>query len=307
MTSPRFRNMTLNGYTALLDDSIEQQFVALTIDLGNGSIYISFRGTDDTIVGWKEKDLNTGLWRDPRRTQAVRIRRASRAAVQRQRPSVSGTQGATRRFKERRQRIVAVHNRLGQRRPSASQAASPQTSSSACCRNMKKRLRSCIRPDGLPAHDGFSWQVLGTQFVHLDDFSREGKLVDETLSSWADSLNTQQREALADALYSVFTRASGAKTPSAPPRKSSKRAAAMSRPIKPRPRDPPHGDRRRSAVFQTRHEELRPRHAGGRKPRDRTPGTVKGDILLRENDAGWHWQIGAGTAACGIQVAGCCI
>ena len=39
MTSPRFRNMTLNGYTALLDDSIEQQFAALTIDLGNGSIY----------------------------------------------------------------------------------------------------------------------------------------------------------------------------------------------------------------------------------------------------------------------------
>ena len=52
MASPRFRNMTLNGYTALLDDAVEQQFAALTIDLGNGSIYISFRGTDDTIVGW---------------------------------------------------------------------------------------------------------------------------------------------------------------------------------------------------------------------------------------------------------------
>ena len=80
--------------------------------------------------------------------------------------------------------------------------------------------------DGLYQHDGFSWQVLGTQFVHLDDFSREGKLVDETLSSWADSLNTQQREALADALYSVFT-ASGAKTLSELTEEKLKSAAAM--------------------------------------------------------------------------------
>ena len=63
--------MTLNGYTALLDDSIEQQFAALTIDLGNGSIYISFRGTDDTIVGWKE-DLNMGFLEEiPSQKQAV--------------------------------------------------------------------------------------------------------------------------------------------------------------------------------------------------------------------------------------------
>ena len=84
MTSPRFRNMTLNGYTALLDDSIEQQFAALTIDLGNGSIYISFRGTDDTIVGWKEEPQHGLFGGDPLAEAGGRIRRARRAAVQRQ-------------------------------------------------------------------------------------------------------------------------------------------------------------------------------------------------------------------------------
>lgn len=62
--------------------------------------------------------------------------------------------------------------------------------------------------------------------MHLDDVSREGKLVDEALSAWADSLNTQQREALADALYSVFT-ASGAKTLSDLNEEKLKSAAAM--------------------------------------------------------------------------------
>ena len=66
----------------------------------------------------------------------------------------------------------------------------------------------------------------GRNITFLDDFSREGKLVDETLSSWADSLNTQQREALADALYSVFT-ASGAKTLSELTEEKLKSAAAM--------------------------------------------------------------------------------
>ena len=50
-----------------------------------------------------------------------------------------------------------------------------------------------------------------TGFIHLDGFSREGKVIDETLESWEGSLSPKQREAFADALYTVLT-ASGAKT-----------------------------------------------------------------------------------------------
>ena len=57
--SVRFGGMLLNGYCELMDDAREQQFAALTVELGDGSIYLSYRGTDDTIVGWKE-DLNMG-------------------------------------------------------------------------------------------------------------------------------------------------------------------------------------------------------------------------------------------------------
>ena len=65
--------------------------------------------------------------------------------------------------------------------------------------------------EGMLQHDGFSWQVVGDHFIHLDDFSREGKVIDETLESWEGSLSPKQREAFADALYTVLT-ASGAKT-----------------------------------------------------------------------------------------------
>lgn len=65
--------------------------------------------------------------------------------------------------------------------------------------------------EGVMQHDGFSWQVERDRFVHLDGFSREGKVFDETLESWENALGPKQREAFADALYTVLT-ATGART-----------------------------------------------------------------------------------------------
>ena len=46
--SPRFREMSLSGFRSILDPDQEIQFAALTIDTGDGCLYLSFRGTDDT-------------------------------------------------------------------------------------------------------------------------------------------------------------------------------------------------------------------------------------------------------------------
>ena len=50
----RYKNLKLKMYTEKVDLDEEMQFGALTIDLGNQTQYVSFRGTDDTLVGWKE-------------------------------------------------------------------------------------------------------------------------------------------------------------------------------------------------------------------------------------------------------------
>ena len=248
MASPRFCGMTLNGYEALLDDEVEEQFSALTIDLGNGSIYISFRGTDDTIIGWKE-DLNMSFLEEiPSQKQAVDYV----ARIARQYPEKTirigghskggnlAVYSAAKSSGDIQERIIAVHNNDGpgfiwdiSKTPGHKRIAGrihtvlPQTSVVGMLMEHEKHYQVVYSTyDGLYQHDGFSWQVKGTQFVHLDDFSREGKLVDEALSSWADSLNTQQREALAEALYSVFT-ATGAKTLSELNEEKLKSASAM--------------------------------------------------------------------------------
>ena len=57
VASPRFREIRVKGYLQQSDRSTEKQFAAMTFDLPDGSSYIAFRGTDATIVGWKE-DFN---------------------------------------------------------------------------------------------------------------------------------------------------------------------------------------------------------------------------------------------------------
>jgi len=49
--------MRLNCYINMVEKEWETQFSAITYLLEDGTIYVAFRGTDETIIGWKE-DLN---------------------------------------------------------------------------------------------------------------------------------------------------------------------------------------------------------------------------------------------------------
>ena len=57
LSGRRFRNMKLNCYINLVEKEWETQFSAITFILDDGTLFLAFRGTDETIVGWKE-DFN---------------------------------------------------------------------------------------------------------------------------------------------------------------------------------------------------------------------------------------------------------
>ena len=58
---------------------------------------------------------------------------------------------------------------------------------------------------GLMQHDGFSWQVLGTQFVHLSGLTEGGRIVDSALRDFVRGLDQEQRIRFVDALFEVLT------------------------------------------------------------------------------------------------------
>ena len=51
---PRWRNVRVGCYVSESDPEASKQFSASAFDPGNGLLYIAFRGTDSSIVGWKE-------------------------------------------------------------------------------------------------------------------------------------------------------------------------------------------------------------------------------------------------------------
>lgn len=55
--SVRFGKMKLSNYVNKLDEIQEKQFSAITIKMPDNTLYVSYRGTDNTVIGWKE-DFN---------------------------------------------------------------------------------------------------------------------------------------------------------------------------------------------------------------------------------------------------------
>ena len=55
--SERFGRLRLTGYANLFDEQRQEQFSAITFLLPTGTAFIAFRGTDSSVVGWKE-DFN---------------------------------------------------------------------------------------------------------------------------------------------------------------------------------------------------------------------------------------------------------
>lgn len=55
--SRRFGDMKLSGYVNHINKDTQAQMSAVQFELDDGTVYVAFRGTDETIVGWKE-DFN---------------------------------------------------------------------------------------------------------------------------------------------------------------------------------------------------------------------------------------------------------
>lgn len=53
-TSRRFGTLLLSHYEDILDSTQQIQFSAVTFRISKNTSYIAFRGTDDSLVGWKE-------------------------------------------------------------------------------------------------------------------------------------------------------------------------------------------------------------------------------------------------------------
>ena len=68
----RFGNLRLTGYVNNVDIGEQVQFSAVTFLLDDGNSFVAYRGTDDTLIGWKENFNMSFMDAVPAQLEAVK-------------------------------------------------------------------------------------------------------------------------------------------------------------------------------------------------------------------------------------------
>ena len=231
--SRRFGDMKLNCFVDHLDVGKGEQFAALTIETGDRTLYLSFRGTDDTLAGWKEDFELACMPEVPAQKKAVAYTEAVAKQFPRKKLRLGGhSKGGNLAvyagvfcppFVQRR--IAAIWSNDGpgfhddlldlpEHQRVAERICSIVPKSSVVGMLLEHEEDYTVVDSnqlGFMQHDGFSWQVLGDHFITLRQVTQQAHFSDQELRGWVHGLSVEQRETFVGALFDVLT-ASGAVT-----------------------------------------------------------------------------------------------
>lgn len=228
--SVRFGSMRLAGYVNHVDGQEEQQFAAVTFLPECGPAFIAFRGTDNSVVGWKE-DFNMAFSGEvPSQRDAVRYAEAAVHHIggrfilggHSKGGNLAVYAGVFADTSAKRQ-VDRVYNFDGpgfNEETFASPAFSrltmpvytfvPQTSVIGILLWHAEPF-TIIQSDGVGPlqHNPYTWQLMGGAFTRVSERTSSSYLADETLKKWISGLSAQTRRQVIDGIFSVLSASDG--------------------------------------------------------------------------------------------------
>ena len=233
MDTERFGNVSMTYYRSIFDPEAETQFAAVTYDLGDGTVVLVFRGTDRTLVGWKE-DFNMAF-QDSIPAQREALKYLEEFALSSLQPirlaghSKGGNLAVYAAAKADpfiQQRIAEIYNLDG---PGFSESMMTDPGYLA----VVPRIRSYVpessivgillehaeahtviksKQIGPMQHDPYTWEVLRNDFIHMEEMSEGSKFMDQATKAWLASMTPQERNTLVDGVYEILTTGGAVKT-----------------------------------------------------------------------------------------------
>lgn len=231
--SPRFRDVTVRWYVNEINVDRQIQFSAVTFLYGDGEAYIAIRGTDNTLVGWRE-DCNMSFLNETPGQNAATSYVNRIASLTDGRLTVGGhSKGGNfavyaSAFCDpviRDTRIVRVYSNDGPgfKREVTTDAGYlavlPKTekiipdSSLVGILLTGKEKRKVIKSSakGVMQHNPYSWCVLGTAFEAADERTQSSIFMDDALSKWVSTLSEENLRTMFNVIFDSLE-ASGATT-----------------------------------------------------------------------------------------------
>ena len=231
--SKRFGNIKLKNYTTLTDTDRQLQFAAVTFVLEETAIYIAFRGTDTTIVGWREDCNFSFMHETPAQAEAVnylnRVVPECKAPVYVGGHSKGGNLAVYASAfcaEENKERILAVYSNDGPGfneyvvgRPEFSkilpkvQLIVPESSVVAILLSNTPIAKTvpCNTKKILMQHSPYTWGVGCDRFLSKEKRSSVSSTLQDIMQQWITALSYEQREMFVRSLFDSLE-ASGAKT-----------------------------------------------------------------------------------------------
>lgn len=230
--SERFKSIELSGFVNRIDHEKSKQFSALVFSLDAGYHYISFRGTDDTIAGWKEDFEMSFMDEIPSQKQAVEY---VNSVVQKleggfylgghSKGGNLAVYAATQVVEEIRDGIKGIFNNDGpgfqadviqsegyQIMLGRINTYVPKSSVVGMLLEHGEEYK-VVRSSGLGImqHNALNWEVKGPGFVYENELTRNSRDTDRALRAWLRNLSIEQRADFIDALFDII-QATGAHT-----------------------------------------------------------------------------------------------
>lgn len=227
----RFQDMRIHDYVDMVDPARPVQFSAVTAELSNGASFVAFRGTDNTLVGWRE-DFNMS-YESPVPAQQEAVAYLEYIALHTDGLIMVGghskggnlaAYAAAHVSEEVQRRLTGVYSFDGP-------GLDDETVSSPGYARIRPVLWSVIPQSSvvgllmnyhqgytvvhstaisLLQHDAFTWQIEGPRFVQLRGVDKGSALMDRTVHEWLKACTPEQRRTFVDTVFTLLesTRAS---------------------------------------------------------------------------------------------------
>ena len=228
LASPRFMDLQVGYYANDVSNHFEKQFSAVTFFLPDDTAYVAFRGTDNSLAGWKE-DFNLTFMKEVPSQISARTYVEDIADTHVTRLFVGGhskggnlAEYAALTCRDQTfQKIERIFNHDG---PGFAFVPSARLDTPAYNAKLSKTVpegsvfgmlmesRDCyrvVRSLGVlfAQHASTRWVVEDGDLVAVDAISPEAAIISGTLNNWAKLYEPDKRELFIDAVYDIFSAA----------------------------------------------------------------------------------------------------
>lgn len=221
--SKRFKDLKIENFISILNEETTEQFCALQIDLGGGLIFVSFRGTDDTIVGWKE---DFKITYEITEAQKSALNYVNKYLLKGRKYIFSGhskggnlaiyaAMNAPKRIRNKIESVYSmdgpgiadefIDEKLYQEIKDRYIKIVPEFDVFGTiydhCENLK-----VVKSDAffLNQHATTSWQVMGNDFEYVNDINNESKMIRDNLISFMNEVGLKKREDFVEVCFEAL-------------------------------------------------------------------------------------------------------